>query len=79
LVRLEIYRTECWIYKQRLRMSGFAQGTTLRMLGGNELATRRFNIVTGQDPDPVSIHFNTVTEQDLTLFPYTSTLSQSRI
>ena len=42
-------------------------------------STRRFNTVTGQDPDPVSIHFDTVTEQDLTLFPYTSSLSQRRI
>jgi hypothetical protein len=39
LVRLEIYRTESCIYKQRLRMSGFAHGTTLRMLGGNEFAS----------------------------------------
>jgi len=66
LVRLEIYRTECWIYKQRLRMSGFAHGTILRMLGGNELAhsTRRFNTATRQDPDSDSIHFNTSTGQD---------------
>ena len=28
LVRLETYRTECWIYKQRLRMLGFAHDTT---------------------------------------------------